>query len=66
VAEATNGRDELFGTDRMLSALNRDSGAEPETLLRNLRQDIDGFVGGAPQFDDLTMMCLHYTGRSEE
>ena len=48
----------------MLFALNRDPEAEPETLLRNVRQDIDAFVDDAPQFDDITMMCLHFTGRS--
>ena len=62
VPEATNARDELFGTDRMLSALNADPGADPKTLLANVRQSIDGFVGKAPQFDDITMMSFSYFG----
>ena len=62
VTEATNDRNELFGTDRMLAALNREPDADPRTLLQNVKQEIDGFVGDAPQFDDITMMCLHYTG----
>ena len=66
VAEATNAQEELFGTDRMLTALNRDPGAAPETLLHTVRQDIDAFVGDAPQFDDITMLGLHYLGSEEK
>ena len=62
VTEAMNERNELFGTDRMLAALNIRPDAEPSMLLRNVKAEIDGFVGSAPQFDDMTMMCLHYRG----
>ena len=63
VTEATDARTELFGTDRMLAALNRDPDADPETLLQIVRREVDSFVGDAPQFDDITMMCLRYRGR---
>ena len=62
VAEATDSHNELFGTDRMLKALNRDPNADPETLLRTVREDIDAFVGEAPQFDDITMLGFYYKG----
>ena len=62
VTEATNANDELFGTDRLLTALNRDPAAEPREQLAVVKREIDDFVGDAPQFDDITMMCLHYTG----
>ena len=62
VTEATNAGNQLFGTDRMLSGLNIKPDADPQTLLRNVKLEIDGFVGGAPQFDDITMMCLQYSG----
>ena len=62
VPEATNAREELYGTDRMLAALNRSPDAAPEALLKSLRADVDAFVGSAPQFDDLTMLCLRYNG----
>ena len=58
VAEATNAHNELFGTDRMLEALNQDPDADPKSLLRMMRQSVDAFVGEAPQFDDLTMLAL--------
>ena len=62
VAEATNENKELFGTDRMLAALNRDPDAIPQQVLKNVQQDIDAFVAGAEQFDDITMLCLKYNG----
>ena len=62
VTEATNINDELFGTQRMLDALNKNPDAMPKELLQNVRDDIDAFVGNAPQFDDITMMGLKYTG----
>ena len=56
--EATNADDELFGTDRMLEALNREPGASPETLAAHMTDAINAFVGDAPQFDDTTMLVL--------
>ena len=66
VPEATNASEELYGTERMLAALNRSPGAEPDELLKNLRADVDAFVGDAPQFDDLTMLALRYNGSKKE
>ena len=62
VAEATNENNELFGTERMLGALNKDPDATPEQILANVSMDINAFVDGAEQFDDITMMCFRYIG----
>ena len=62
VPEATNAGNELFGTDRMVDALNADPDASPEQVLLNVRRAVDDFVQDAEQFDDLTMMCLEYKG----
>ena len=62
VAEATNREEELFGTDRMLEALNRDPDAAPKQTLQNVMDGISAFVDGAEQFDDITMLCLKYRG----
>ena len=48
----------LFGTDRMLLSLNRRPEATAQELLAQVKEDIDRFVGAAPQFDDITMLCL--------
>ena len=62
VPEATNRDGVLFGTDRMLEALNEDVAATPEDILSNVRRAVDRFVMSAEQFDDLTMLCLEYKG----
>ncbi|MBO4926117.1 MAG: SpoIIE family protein phosphatase [Clostridia bacterium] len=62
VAEATDLNEQLFGTDRMITALRKAENGTPEELLRAVRSDVDAFVGKAPQFDDLTMLCLQYNG----
>ena len=62
VAEATNAQGELFGTDRMIDALNGDPEAAPRETLRNVRKAVDDFVLEAEQFDDLTMLCVTYKG----
>ena len=62
VAEATNKDNELFGTERMIDALNTDPQAAPQEILKNVRASVDGFVKEAEQFDDLTMLCVEYKG----
>ena len=62
VPEATNAENELFGTDRMITALNEGAGEDPEQILRHVRSAVDEFVQDAEQFDDLTMLCIEYNG----
>ncbi len=66
VPEATDSANNLFGTGRMLEALNLDPSAPPEKLLQTVAQSIDSFVGDAPQFDDITMLSLHYIGHKKK
>ena len=66
VAEATDAKEELFGTDRMLKALNEAKDQGPKELLHSVRQSIDQFVQDAEQFDDLTMLCVAYRGPKEK
>ena len=65
VPEATNAEKELFGSERMLTALNRQPDANPRKVLKHVRQAVDDFVQDAEQFDDLTMLCLEYNGPEE-
>ena len=62
-AEATNAQNELFRTDRMVDVLNERPSDSPEKLIHNMKEKIDEFVGDAPQFDDLTMLCIKYKGK---
>ena len=58
VAEATNTKDELFGTSRIVDALNNAPDASPKEILDMVNKEVDKFVGDAAQFDDLTMLCI--------
>ena len=62
MAEATDADGELFGTDRMLDALNADPSADLDKLDKSVRDSIDEFVADAPQFDDITILTFRYTG----
>ena len=67
VPEATDASRQLFGTERMLAALNEKSDAAfPKQLLLSVRRAVDNFVKDAEQFDDLTMLCLEYLGSKKE
>ena len=61
--EATDADEELFGTDRMIAALNSVVNGTPADILRGVQDEVNFFVGDAEQFDDLTMLCLEYKGR---
>ena len=62
VPEATDGEGKMFGSERMLTALNEHQNDAPKEILKGMNAAVDGFVGGAEQFDDLTMLCLEYKG----
>ena len=62
VPEATDADNVLFGTDRMLNALNAAQDKTPEEILKSVRRAVDEFVQDAEQFDDLTMLCVEYRG----
>lgn len=66
VPEATNSNKELFGSDRMLEALNNISGSSPKEILDGVNKSVEEFVKDAEQFDDLTMLCFEYQGRKDK
>lgn len=66
VTEATNSANELYGMGRLEEFLAKNSALSPSELLPELKKDIDDFVGEAPQFDDITMLCLEYKEQMRE
>ena len=58
VTEATDENNRMFGMSRMLDALNANHEKSPQEILNGVHESINAFVGDAPQFDDLTMLCL--------
>ena len=65
VPEATDASKQMYGTDRMIQALNTNPEAAPSAILESVRNSVSAFVGNAEQFDDLTMLCLEYKGTAE-
>ena len=65
VTEATNANNELYGMERLTNILAQNSAKSVQEILPAVRADIDAFVGKAPQFDDITMLCMEYKARME-
>ena len=51
--------------ERLNAILNHCKNKTPEETLTAVKADVDQFVGEAPQFDDITMLCLEYRERME-
>ena len=66
VSEATNEKLEMYDTDRLVDALNQNPDALPQEAVYTVKADIEKFVDGAEQFDDITMLCLKYYGPDTE
>ena len=66
VTEATNNNAELYGEDRLLDFVNSLNNTEPESLCTLIKEDVDKFVGTAPQFDDITMLALNFDAIIDE
>ena len=62
VPEATRNDKKMYGLDRMIKTLSLNKNLNPENLIRIVREDVDEFVEDADQFDDITMLCVHYKG----
>ncbi len=62
VPEATDSSNQLFSVSRMLDALNAHREESPQSILEGVQRSVNGFVGDAPQFDNLTMLCLEFRG----
>ena len=58
LSEATNKKDQMYTIDRILKALNNNKDKSPKDTLESVTKDVAKFVGDAPQFDDLTMLCV--------
>lgn len=62
VTEATDIGNGLYGKQRLGKILSECGGMLPQEIIRTVKDDINDFTGDAPQFDDITMLCLKYNG----
>ena len=58
VTEATDIYNKLYGEERLQEILDKNASLPLEEILKNIKKNIDLFVKGAPQFDDITMLAL--------
>ena len=58
VVEATNSEEKLFGSQRLVDALNISPESAPQELLETVKKQVDEFVGKSAQADDLTMLSV--------
>ncbi len=58
VTEASNPAQELFGDERLLTAVKTCRNMSAPDLIKNVRTHINAFVTGAEQFDDITMLAV--------
>ena len=58
VVEAENSRGDEYGEERLLFVIHTGVQQSPGHLLQSLSDDLDRFVAGAPQHDDVTCMLV--------
>ena len=63
VTEATDAENQLYGMERLEKVLSEHVADSPQDICRLVKEDINAFVKEAPQFDDITMLCLEYKKR---
>lgn len=64
--EANDKDNKMFGIDNMLNSLDKFKASSPKEILDGISKDVKDFVGDAPQFDDLTMVCLELKEASNQ
>lgn len=60
LTEAENGRHEQYGEERMLRTLSALADSRPREVVEAMIKDVEQFVHGAEQSDDLTILFVRY------
>jgi phosphoserine phosphatase RsbU/P len=58
ISEAMNGADECFGEVRLAGLVEDHAALPPDELRERILREIETFVSGAPQHDDMTMILV--------
>ena len=62
IPEATDIDNNMMSIDGMLKALNQYNEESPQGIIDGVIRSVNEFVGDAPQFDDMTTVCLEMKG----
>lgn len=65
VTEAFNADGGMYGDDRLVKAANNANAQRSDAFVGAIRKDLEAFVDGAEQSDDITLLALIYNGRPE-
>ena len=65
LTEAMDSQHKQFGLERLTDVL-RSGGETPQALLQKMTDAVASFTEGAEQSDDLTMLAIHYTPKTEK
>jgi serine phosphatase RsbU (regulator of sigma subunit) len=60
ISEAMNGESDLFGESRLAALVSEHGHLPAEELRERILREIDAFVAGAPQHDDMTMILIKF------
>jgi len=66
ITEANDPARELYTPERMMAELERRPGEDPLAVVAHLLGAVERFAAGAPQADDLTLLCLRRRRDSAE
>ena len=65
LTDTENKNGEFFGLERSLDVLNETRDLSPRDRVERLHKAAEDFAAGEPQFDDITMMCIKYSGQND-
>ena len=64
VTDSKNKEGTFYGDERIELVLNEKPRETAEEIVNAIREDMNRFVDGAEQYDDITMLCLIYHGKN--
>ena len=66
ITEAVDSAGELYGEERLLTAINNQNYLNTKDMLQYIKQDTYKFTKEMPQSDDMTMLIFKYNGEPKE
>lgn len=58
VKEAINANEEEFGLERLAAAFRGTASLGAEAVVKKVQEEVEGFAGGGPQMDDVTIVAI--------
>jgi phosphoserine phosphatase RsbU/P len=56
--ESQNSKGEMLEEQGLIKSLKKNAGKHPKEMLISIYEDIKSFSGSAPQYDDITLVCI--------